>query len=494
MILVRFLDLKFLWRACRTSDRNFKSTALAVLTALAVAATADPAYPQSGGRGLPIIRDSETEQLLREYTAPILRAAGQGQQNVRIVIINDRAFNAFVADGHRIFVNVGALMESRTPNQIIGIFAHETGHIAGGHLARLREQLANAQTSSIIAMLLGVGAMAAGARSGGTGAENASQIGLAAMLGPQSMIQHTLLSYVRAQEEQADRAGVKFLNATGQSAKGMYDTFKRFADEVLVSAQYTDPYLQSHPMPKERMAALEELVKGSPYWDRKDSPELQLRHDLMRAKLSGFIERPETVNRRYPLGDTSLPARYARAIVAYRHADLRDAIAQIDGLIAAQPNNAYFNELKGQALLENGRAAEAVGPLRRAASLAPDAILIRVMLAQALVAVNDTKAAEEAIPLLRTAMTREPDMPDAYSQLAMAYGRKGEYAEADLAAAQAAFARGDIKTAKELAARAKTRFPTGSPGWVKADDIVTLKMQAGSRGPNANFLVAAPTP
>jgi predicted Zn-dependent protease len=448
------------------------SRAVAVLAALAVAGAAAPARAQ-GLQGLPIIRDAETEQLLREYTAPILRAAGLAQQDVRVVIINDRSFNAFVVDGRRIFVNVGALMESKTPNQIIGVFAHETGHIAGGHMARLRQELANAQTSSIIAMLLGVGAMVAGSRSGST---NASQIGLAAAMGPQSMIQRSLLSYVRAQEEQADRAGVKFLNATGQSAKGMYETFKRFAEQTLVSARYTDPYLQSHPMPKERMAALEELVKNSPHWEKKDPPELQQRHDLMRAKLSGFIERPDTVMRRYPPSDTSLPARYARAIVAYRHADLRDAIAQIDGLIAAQPHNPYFYELKGQALMENGRAADAIGPLRHAASLAHEAILVRVLLAQALVATNDTHHAEEAIPLLRTAMTREPEMPDVYSQLAMAYGRKGEYAEADLASAQAAFARGDVKTAKELAARAKTRFPTGSPGWVKADDIVTLKM------------------
>jgi predicted Zn-dependent protease len=453
------------------------SRAVAVLTALAIAGSAGAVRAQ-GLQGLPIIRDAETEQLLREYTAPILRAAGLAQQDVRVVIINDRAFNAFVADGRRIFVNVGALMESKTPNQIIGVFAHETGHIAGGHLARFRQELANAQTSSIIAMLVGVGAMVAGSRSGGSA--NASQIGLAAAMGPQSMIQRSLLSYVRAQEEQADRAGVKFLNATGQSAKGMYETFKRFAEQTLVSAQYTDPYLQTHPMPKERLAALEEVVKNSPYWEKKDSPELQQRHDLMRAKLSGFIERPETVMRRYPLSDTSLPARYARAIVAYRHADLRDAIAQIDGLIAAQPHNPYFYELKGQALMENGRAADAIGPLRQAASLAHEAILIRVMLAQALVATNDAHHAEEAIPLLRTAMTREPEMPDVYSQLAMAYGRKGEYAEADLASAQAAFARGDVKTAKELAARAKTRFPTGSPGWVKADDIVTVKMP-GSR-------------
>jgi predicted Zn-dependent protease len=440
-----------------------------------VALAAGPAQSQADGPGLPIIRDSEIEQLMRDYTAPVLRAAGLAQQNVRVVIINDRTFNAFVADGRRIFVNVGALMESRTPNQIIGVFAHETGHIAGGHLARLRDELAKAQTSSVIAMLLGIGAMVASGRNAGSGL---GQAGLATVVAPQSMIQRTLLSYVRAQEEQADKAGVKFLNATGQSARGMYETFKRFAEQILVTSQYMDPYLQTHPMPKERVAALEELVKGSPYWDRKDSPELQLRHDLMRAKLSGFIERPDTVARRYPLGDNSLPARYARAISAYRHSDLGSAIGQIDGLIAAQPNNPYFHELKGQALMENGRAADALGSLRRAAALAPDAVLIRVMLAQALIAINDAKHADEAIPLLRTAMTREPDMPDAYSQLAMAYGRKGELAEADLAAAQAAFARGDFKTAKELAARAKTRFPTGSPGWVKADDIVTVKMPA----------------
>jgi predicted Zn-dependent protease len=456
------------------------SRAIALLTAMALAAASGPARSQ-GAPGIPLIRDSEIEQLMREYTAPILRVAGLTQQNVRVVIINDRAFNAFVADGRRIFVNVGALMDAKTPNEIIGVFAHETGHIAGGHLARLRDELANAQTSSIIAMLVGVGAIVAGARSGSNGA---SQVGAAAIMGPQSMIQRSLLSYVRQQEEQADKAAVKFLNATGQSAKGMYVTFKRFADQIMVSAQYMDPYLQTHPMPKERVAALEDLVRNSPYWDRKDPPELQLRHDLMRAKLSGFIERPDTVLRRYPPTDASLPARYARAIAAYRHSNLRDAILQIDGLIQAQPNNPYFHELKGQALLENGRPLEAVSSLRRAAALAPDAVLIRIMLAQALVASNDTKLADEAIPLLRTAMTREPDMPDAYGQLAMAYGRKGDLAEADLAAAQAAFARGDMKTAKDLATRAKTRFPTGSPGWVKADDIVSLKMPMTARRPN----------
>ncbi len=451
------------------------SRTIALVTAAAMIASVGPASPQEH-KGLPLIRDAEIEQLLRDYTQPVLRAAGLAQQNIRVVIINDRAFNAFVADGRRIFVNVGALMEAKTPNEIIGVFAHETGHIAGGHLARLREEISRAETSAIIAMLLGVGAMVAGARAGaGSGI---GQVGAAALSAPQSIALRSLLSYVRAQEEQADRAGVKFLTATGQSAKGMSDTFKRLADQMLVSSRYIDPYLQSHPLPKERVAALEGLAKTSPYWDKKDPSELQLRHDMMRAKLSGFIERPDTVERRYPASDTSLAARYARAIVAYRHSDLRSALVQIEALVQAQPSNPYFLELKGQALMENGRPAEALVPLRRAAALAPNAALIQILLAQALVATNEPKNAAEAIPLLRAAVTHEPDMPEGYTQLAMAYGQKGDLAEADLAASQAAFARGDFKTARDLAARAKTRFPTGSPGWVRADDIVTYKPPA----------------
>ncbi|HXW25524.1 MAG TPA: M48 family metalloprotease [Xanthobacteraceae bacterium] len=459
----------------RLGRRTPALRALAAATALAVAVPAVPAHAQGN---LPIIRDAEIEQLLREYTGPILRAAGLGHQDVHVVIINDRAFNAFVVDGRRIFINVGALMDANTPNEIIGVLAHESGHIAGGHLARIREELANAQTAAIVALLLGIGATAAGARSSNSSAGN---IGAAIIQGPQSMLQRSLLAYVRAQEEQADKAGVKFLTMTGQSPKGMYDTFKRFADKIEFQVRYIDPYLQTHPMPKERMDALEGLVKTSPYWDKKDPPELQARHDLMRAKLVGFIDRPETVGRRYPPSDTSLPARYARAISVYRHGDLRAALTLIDGLIQTQPNNPYFYELKGQALLEGGHPTEAVGPLRHAAALAPNATLIRVMLGQALVATNEAKLADEAIPLLRTAVTREPDMADGYSQLAMAYGRKGDLAEADLAAAQAAFARGDYRTARDLATRAKTRFPTGSPGWVRADDIVTYKPPPGTR-------------
>jgi predicted Zn-dependent protease len=205
--------------------KTSKLTAGTAAVALAIAPMSSALAQEN--KGPPIIRDTEAEQLLRDYTRPVLRVAGLEMQNIQVVILNESVFNAFVADGRRIFVNYGALMQSETPNQIIGVLAHETGHLAGGHLAKLREQLARAQTQMIIAMLLGAGAMVAGARSGNSNSGLANA-GAAAVAGPQEMIRRTLISYQRQQEENADRAGVKFLTASGQSAKGMYETFKRF--------------------------------------------------------------------------------------------------------------------------------------------------------------------------------------------------------------------------------------------------------------------------
>src|SRR5262245_8856253 len=288
---------------------------LALVTSVALVASAGPAatQPAKGKGGPPIVRDAEIEQLLREYAQPILQAAGLAKQNVQVVIINERAFNAFVADGRRIFINAGTLMDAQTPNEVIGVLAHETGHIAGGHLSRLREEVAKASTQSIVALLLGVGAMVAASRSGSAGSGDAA---IAALQAPQAVIQNTLLAYVRTQEDAADRAGVKFLTATQQSARGMHDSFKRLADQLLYQTRYIDPYMQTHPMPAERVRALEELARSSPYWDRKDSAALQQRHDLMRAKLFGFIDRPGAVLRRYPMSDTSLAGGIARAIDA----------------------------------------------------------------------------------------------------------------------------------------------------------------------------------
>lgn len=430
------------------------------------------AQEEASGGSLPIIRDAETEELLRDYTRPILKAAGLASQKIEVVVINDRAFNAFVADGRRIFVNVGALTDSRTPNQIIGVLAHESGHIAGGHLARRREQIAHMQTMAILGMLAGAGAMVAGARN-----SSMSQAAPGLLTAPQGMIQRTLLSYVRSQEESADRAGVKFLDATQQSPRGMVETFQRFANDTMFISSQIDPYLQSHPMPRDRIANLENLAQQSPYFNKKDPPELQLRHDMMRAKLLAFTDSFGSTARRYPASDTSLPARYARAIATYRFGDLRSALAQIDVLISAQPNNPYLHELRGQALLEAGKAREAIPDLRRAVQMSKGSPLIRVLLGQALVQTNDRSLTDEAIQELRAAVDKEPTAAIGYRELAIAYARKGDQPNADLFSAQAAFNNGDIRTARQLALRAQKSFPAGSPGWIKSDDIVNYKPQ-----------------
>jgi predicted Zn-dependent protease len=234
-------------------------------------------------------------------------------------------------------------------------------------------------------------------------------------------------------------------------------------------------------MPADRVAALEELARSSPYWDKKDDPALQLRHDMMRAKISAFMERQDTVYRRYPMSSDSLPARYAHAITTYLHGDLRNALTQIDGLIAVQPANPYFYELRGQALLESGKPAEAIPALHKAVQLSSGSPLIEMLLGQALVATDNKAYTDEAIRILRAAVARENEAPLGFTQLAMAYGKKGDYAEADLASAQAAYLRGDNKTARDLASRAKTRFAVGTPGWVKADDIVTARPPPGQK-------------
>ena len=361
-----------------------------------------------------IIRDAEIETLLRDYSRPIFAAAGIPAGSTTIILMGDRSFNAFVAGERRLFINTGALMDAKTPNEIIGVIAHESGHIKGGHLSRLHQQLQNAQILSVVGMLLGAGAAVGAATSRGTvGSDGAGMIG--AILGPQEMVRRSLLSYQRSEEQAADRSAIDFLNATHQSPQGLLDTFKRFSQDSMFRSASVDPYVFSHPLPTERIANLESLAAKSPYRDAKDPPALQARHEMARAKLFGFSATASEVGRRYPLSDNSMPARYARSIVDFRSKRISDALAKIDGLIKEQPSNPYFWELRGQCLLEFGRAAEAVTALRKAVSLAPNAGLIRILLGHALISTDQSSNLDEAILELSNAVNREPDSPDGFT-------------------------------------------------------------------------------
>lgn len=440
----------------------------AALIALLVAAQATLSGPVRAQR-LSFIRDAEIEQLLSDYAEPIFRVAGLGSGRVKVRVLSARPFNAFVLDGRNVFVNSGTLMQANTPNEVIGVIAHETGHIAGGHLAGLRAKIRRDSTRLLLMKILGMGAMIAGAASGD---KTAGGLGRGILSGSQSLARTSFLSYRRVQESSADQAGLTFLTATKQSGRGMLETFERFAQQDVFSARHQDPYLLSHPVGRARLRQLRNLVLRSPYYVRKDPPELQLRHDLMRAKLSGFLEKPVTVLNRYPRSDQSLPARYARAIATYFSSGITAAVPAVDGLIRAKPGYAYFWELKGELLVRSGRSKQAIEPLRRANRLTKqNSPLIKLRLAQALLGAKNTRYVGEAIKLLRNSLVEERSALG-YRQLATAYWEKGRQGDAYLASAQAYFYSGHLKQAKRFAKRAQVKFPRGSPSWIKADDII----------------------
>jgi predicted Zn-dependent protease len=445
-----------------------KSTCIAIAVGC-VLGTSQPATAQ--GKGLPLVRDAEIENLMRFYTRPIFKVAGINETAVDVYLVRQPSINAFVAGGQRIFIYTGLLAQSKNPNEVIGVLAHETGHIAGGHLARMGQQLEKASTQAIIGMLLGAAAMVGGAASG---SGEAAQAGQGIMMGTQGLAQRNLLAYARAQESAADQAALGFLDATGQSGRGMITLFQKLANQSLASLTNVSPYVLSHPMPLERIRNLEVEAKKSPFYDRTDSVNLMLRHQLMQAKLLGFLSGPQMVFQKYPKQDKSLPARYARAIASFRIGDLKNALPEIDALIKAQPKYAYFWELKGQALLEGGRAREAVSPLKQAAALSNGNGLINIMLAQALLQSESRSDAEQALKALRAAKRTESDTPSLHANMALAFARLGNVALADLATAEAALRRGDTDLAGQKAKAASTRLKRGSPDWVRANDILNF--------------------
>lgn len=432
---------------------------------------------QAAAQGLPLIRDTEIERLLSDYAEPIFRAAGLGTGRVKVRIVRNENFNAFVIDGRNVFMHTGTLTQSDTPNEVIGVIAHEAGHIAGGHMAALRARIAKDQTRALLAQILGIGAMVAGGVAGGDGGREAMAGGQAVMQGGSDIIMRGLLSERRSQESAADQAGLQYLSATKQSGQGMLRTFERFQEQEYISEQYKDPFVRSHPVATDRLNRLRKLVQASPYFLTEDSPQLRLRHNMMKAKLAGYLERPGIVMNRYNASDKSLPARYARAIARFFEGGsgaLEASIEQLDGLIRDNPNYPYFHEIKGDLYMRSGRNAEAVPHLRRALKLAPDSTLIQVQLATALQSSDNPAGLTESVQLLRKSVISD-DNPRAFRMLASAYYKQGKGPQADAMTAQALFLEGDVKQAKIFAQRAHSRLKQGSPEWLRNDDIINFQ-------------------
>ena len=450
-----------------TRKRQFAAALLACSIGISSIA---PAYGQSGN--LPIVRDAEIEALLVDYMQPLLRASGVSSRRTEIVLVNARSFNAFVS-GRKIFINLGAIVQSETPNELIGVLAHEIGHLAGGHQDRLRQQIDRAQTIATVTSLLGVGAAIAAGASGSRAGASAGA-GLAA--GGAEAAKRGLLSYQRTEELAADRAAVEYLNKTKQSSKGMLTTFGRFQSNLSLVRDRIDPYRLSHPLPRERIAALQTIAKESPYFNASDPAALQVRHDKARAKILSYTYGPNAVEQ--ALGKTSKTTalRYGRAISTFLYRNPRDAIKQIDSLIKSAPNNAYYYEIKGEILLKAQDAPGAVSAFSKAVRLdGGKSATMLVALGHALVLSGKESDIRRAVGELEVAVSIDPNNPRAYRHLAMAYGRMGDSGSANLATAEQNFYSGQYKTAKQFAARAKRAFRKNEPQWLRADDIMRFK-------------------
>lgn len=454
--------------SCRTQPQSFSNrprrrrprlrAAMALVLALAPGfgrlAMAQDAPPS-------LILDTEIDETLHADADPIFVAAGLDPKAMKIRIIGDKSLNAFTAGGLEIFVNTGMIVETKTPGELQGVLAHETGHVAGGHIARSGDGNSGAMKTFILTMGLGILAALAGAPDAGAGLAMSS--GYFATL--------NILGYTREQEARADQAAATYLDKAHISGKGLVDFFDNLRYEEVFSYARRYPYFQSHPISSERIEALRVRVSKFADFNKPEDPAAMERHRVMVAKLKAFTNPPSQTLADYKETDTSFPARYARAIAYYKWTQTDQALKQIDGLIADYPTNPYLWELKGQVLFENGKPKDADPAYRKSVELKPDAPLLRVSLAQTLLAEDDPKLIDEAIDQAKRAVTLDNTNAFAWRLLSQAYDSKGMDGMARLAAAEEKFAVGDAKQARIFAMRARERLTKGTPQYRRATDI-----------------------
>ena len=431
----------------------------AFMLALALAfAAARPAAAQS------VLRDSETELLFRDLSKPLIEAAKLDPGSVKVVLVQDPEINAFVATGQVVYIHSGLIAATDNANQLQGVIAHELGHVAGGHAIRIHEGAGAASKISILSLVLAAAAAAAGAADAAMGVLMAGQ---QAALG-------SFLGFTRAQESSADLAGAAYLSRAGVNGQGSLDFFKKLGNqEFRLAIPQEDSYARTHPLSSERIASLQQVYRADRAWQRPTDPAIEARFQRVKAKLLGFID-PRRATTVYPESDRSIPAHYARAYAYHRGAYPEKAASEAEELLRARPDDPFFLELKGQILLEGGRPAEAIAPLRRAVTLAPDQPMIAVMLGHALIATEDPAKFAEAKRVLKAAVNRDNDNPFAWYQLGIVHDREGDRARANLATAERHNLEGRTKLALAAARSAMMELKSGTPDYLRAQDIAMV--------------------
>ena len=442
-----------------------RMTRVLMLALLLLVSAWQPAAAQDESGGSPsVLRDTETEQMFRDASLPLIKAAGLDPGSVRVVLLNDPEINAFVATGQTVYIQSGLLVAADNVNQLQGVIAHELGHVVGGHSISIYQGANKATAIQIATMILGAIAIAAG---GGEAAAGIMQAGQQAALG-------SFLAFTRAQEATADAAGAKFLSGAGISGKGLLDFFGKLQNQEYRLAIYdTDSYARTHPLSSERIQALEQVFKKDPAWSKPTDPKVEASFQRVKAKLIGFVD-PKRAVIKYPESDQSIPAHYARAYAYHLGGYPDKAITEAAALLKSDPHDPYFLELEGQILLESGKPKDAIAPLREATQRSGEAPLIASMLGHALVATEDPKNFEEAKQVLKVAVSRDNENPFAWYQLGIIYDREGDQGRAALATAERSNLENNPKLALASANLAMRAIPPGSPDWLRAQDIAMV--------------------
>ena len=420
--------------------------------------------PVQGALAQSILRDAETEALFRDMANPLVAAAGLDPRNVDVVLVGDRSINAFVVNGQAVYLNAGLIQAADDLNQVQGVVAHELGHITGGHALSGEQGAKEASGISLLSMLLGVAAAAAGSGDAAMGV----------MMAGQQAAMGKYLAFSRGQESQADAAGAQFLSKAGISGRGSIAFFKKLANQAYrmgYSQSDMDPFMSTHPLESDRITYLQDSYEKDPAWNRPSDPALENRFRRVKAKLYGYLSDPQDTLKAFPPADTSVPARYARAYAWHKSAFLDKAMAEADALLAQAPNDPYFLELKGQILLEAGKPAEALVPLRKATDLSGFQPLIATTFGHALVATEDAANLAEAQRVLKAAVARDRENPDAWYQLGVVYAANGDQPRAQLASAEQQVMMHRFAEAWRNAEAAMAQLPRNSPDWIRAQDI-----------------------
>lgn len=411
-----------------------------------------------------VLRDAETEAFFRDMSAPIITAAGMDPHNVDVVLLNDGDINAFVAGGQTVYINSGLIAAADHAEEVQGVFAHELGHIVGGHVIRDGEGAKPAMNITLLSLLLGAAAAAAGAPEAGMGIFMAGQ---QAAMGK-------YLAFSRTQEATADAASVKFLSGAGISGRGSVNFFKKLENYEYRLGFKRDAdaeFYSSHPMTADRLTTLQDSFEADPAWTCPENPDLQRRFVRIKAKLMGYLAEPQAVLNAYPEYMTDVPAHYARAYAYHKQAFMDKALSETDAILAQEPDDPYALELKGQILLESGHAADAIAPLRRAVALTQNQPLIATTFAHALIATEDRANFAEAERVLKASVAKDHDNPFAWYQLGVVYEAQGDTPRARLASAEQLQMEGHFAESLRNAQAAEATLPKGSPDWLRAQDI-----------------------